>query len=169
MKKIIILFLLYPSIALSSNSVTKVLPLSAEIQNEKFFSYRIKEFKFKQPRLQVEVDRATGELKSIETKLIVTTDVPSSFSAGYKISTNVLVSECFDNKGNSTKADFAEHTLDGEVLSVGKEITLNDFFTNRDTLWVEKEFKIDFDNDVQVDVEDERCSGKVTLSIGLDF
>jgi hypothetical protein len=169
MKKVITLLLLYPSIAMSSNSVTKVLPLSAEIQNEKFFSYRIKEFKFKDPSLKVDVNRATGELKTIDTKLIVTTDVPSSFSAGYKISTNVLLSECFDHKGNPTKSNFAEHTLDGEVLSVGKEIRLDDFFTDRDTLWVEKGFRIDFDNNVQVDVEDERCSGKVTLSIGLDF
>lgn len=148
----------------------RTLNISADIENEKFFSYTINRFEFEDSSLMIEVDPVTKKLKSKQTKLIISTTVPSNFSSGYTIVSNTLKSECERTKGNVLISDFAHYYIDNQELKEHGEIHLDDFMTNKENLWIKKDFYIRFDNiDDSVNLETDHCYGEVVLTAGLEF
>jgi len=171
MKKFFILYLLLFSFPLFSAPMTKVnetLTLTANIENKKFFSYRITEFKFETPDLQVDIDMTTGQLEPVNTKLIVRTNIPSIFDAGYKIMPSFFGGECVNHDGAFTSPVYPEYVLDGQRLYSGREIKLNDFSKDKSFLWVEKNFLVRFNHRANL-ITDKKCSGTILLTIGLDL
>lgn len=150
----------------------RMLELSANIENESFFAFSIDEFYFKDKNLTIEVDPKKNELVDRTTKLIVSTDVPSSVNLGIKyiVESQVLASSCINMDGNVIVEDFAHYYLGEDELFEGLEVLFDDFEKDRDVLRVEKDFFIKFDSiNNLVKFDEDRCSGEVILTVGLDF
>lgn len=150
----------------------RTLELSASIENENFFSFSIDDFYFTEKNLTIEVDPKKNELVERATKLIISTDVPSSVNLGIKyiVESKLLTSSCVNIDGSVIVEDFAHYYLGEDELFEGLEILFDDFEKDRDMLRVEKDFFIKFDSiNNLVKFDEDRCSGEVVLTVGLDF
>ncbi|WCE32216.1 hypothetical protein [Vibrio sp. SCSIO 43137] len=146
----------------------KKLSLTAVIENKKFFSYRITEFRFETPDLRVDIDMNTGQLEPVNTQLIVSTDIPSIFDAGYKITPSFVGGECVDHDGKFTSAVYPKYVLGDQKLDSGVEVKFTDFSKDKNHLWVKKNFLVTFNHRANLN-KDKKCSGAIALTIGLDF
>ncbi|WP_394126322.1 hypothetical protein [Vibrio hepatarius] len=164
--------LLISTTAYSSQLLTRSVKLSTEIDNNKFFSYRIERFEFSNNNLVVEVDPRNNQLKNQETRLIIKTSIPSSspIVPNYEIIATNLVSSCKRLNGDEVVNGFAKYYINGIEINSTDTMLLDDFYRTDAYLWVDKKFEIIFDSIGSiVDFKNTPCSGEVVLNIGLDF
>ncbi len=155
--------------SLAADSILKIINLSTTIENEKFFSYTIDVFKFEQPSLEVKVNNNTGELMPVKTNLILKTDVPSTFPAGYSIAAKELTSTCEKADGEVSAENFAHYILGEVELDEENTVFFDDLEPMDNGLGVIKPFTISFDTLSEVSIKENRCKGKAILIAGLDF
>jgi len=153
----------------ASEVTQKTISLFVEIENEKFFTYAIETFEFDQPSLEVEFDKRNGRLIDAETNIVITTNVPSYFQSGYKVSPKKLTSICEGNRGDTIQDNFAEYFIDDKKLVVGEGVYFDDFSRERDTLWIKKPFYIDFSQLNDPLPSASYCKGTAVLLVELDF
>lgn len=153
----------------ASEFLQKNIMLSADIENEKFFSYSIDTFKFEDPDITVEFDESSRKLENTRSKLVITTNVPSYFQSGYKVSPNKLSSVCVTNDGVKIQEDFADYYIDEDKLVIGESLRFDDFSRDRDSLWVKKPFLIDFSRLNMKLPSASYCKGIAVLVVELDF
>lgn len=165
-------YLIYLPLAFGSTFEQRTLDLTANIENEKFFSFSINEFYFTEKNMTIEVDHKKNELVDQSTKLIISTDVPTSMNLGVKyiVESNLLTSSCTNINGDLIVKDFAHYFLGENELIEGEGVVLDDFEKDSDMLRKEKDFYIKFDAiNSMVNFDEDRCSGEVVLTVGLDF
>ncbi|HIF9203965.1 TPA: hypothetical protein ACX6QK_001267 [Photobacterium damselae] len=155
-------------VVLASGSIDKNITLSATIDYLSFFSFQIKEFYFEDRNIEIDIDYKNNRLIDKSTYLIVKTDAPSFFPAGYIISAEELSSSCRDQKGNEFH-DIARYYLGGIRLIKNYPISFDDFNRSDTFLWVKKEFYIKFNSTNNFDLNTSRCGGKVVLRAQLDL
>ncbi|OCH48153.1 hypothetical protein [Aliivibrio fischeri] len=166
---IITVFFININQAFSASKITKDVIIKARIENEKFFSYQIEQFKFEQSNLTIKIDKKTGKLLPEETNLIITTNAPSYFRSGYRITVDELTSVCNSIDGIETAADFAHYFVGEEEILESETFAFDDFNTDRERLWAKKVFKIEFDDLSSLSMKEKYCKGRVQLVVGLDF
>lgn len=156
--------------AKQEQSVTKVLNLSAHIENKKFFSYKVTKFGFENSDLKVTYNSESFKFAPISTHMIVETDIPLDFASGLEIIPTKLDSQCLSIQGEKVKEGFAHYSLDQQELTRGK-ITKLSQFNSHDDLYLKdyREFEISFDPIPDVDVRRSDCSGEAILLVSLDF
>ncbi|WP_104023708.1 hypothetical protein [Vibrio hyugaensis] len=165
------LFLIFfCSVALADTSQTKVLQLSAHIDNEDFFAYQVTKFGFDDSHIIVDYNRSDERFYSESTDIILETDIPVGFSAGFELVAKELSSVCENAAGETVQNDFATYWVDGEKLL--QETTLHfDSFNNASALYLndKREFTVSFDALPGFDVNKAYCKGSATLLVSLDF
>ncbi|CAH1606263.1 conserved exported hypothetical protein [Vibrio jasicida] len=165
------LFLMFfCSIALADTSQTKVLQLSAHIDNEDFFAYQVTKFGFEDSHIIVDYNPSDERFYSESTDMILETDIPVGFSAGFELIAKELSSVCENAAGETVQSDFASYWVDGERLFQDAPIHF-DKFNNASTLYLndKREFTVNFDALPSLDVDKAYCKGSATLLVSLDF
>ncbi len=166
---LVILLLSYSNASLASAQIMKRLHVYANIENEKFYNYRIEKFEFEKSNVEIASDYANNQLMSVRNDVIITTNVPNYFPAGYAIDVVDLSSVCVDTSGGVSAEDFANYYLDLVQLHNGDQILFDDFIDNKTYLWARKRFDITFEPFKTISLKNNRCSGYVVLRAGLNF
>ncbi|WP_104047928.1 hypothetical protein [Vibrio jasicida] len=165
------LFLIFfCSIALADTSQTRVLQLSAHIDNEDFFAYQVTKFGFDNSHIIVDYNRSDERFYSESTDIILETDIPVGFSAGFELIAKELSSVCENAAGETVQNDFATYWVDGERLFQGTALHF-DSFNNASALYLndKRGFTVSFDALPGFDVNKAYCKGSATLLVSLDF
>ena len=165
-----LLFLILASTVAAETSQTKLLHLSAHLENEDFFDYQVTKFGFDESHLVVDYNRNAEQFYAESTDLILETDIPVGFSAGFELIAKELSSNCENAAGETVQKDFASYWLDGEKLVV--DLPRNfDSFNNPSSLYLKdkREFTVTFDALPGFDPNKAYCKGSATLLVSLDF
>lgn len=164
------LLLFFSSVSIAAASQTRVLQLNAHIDNEKFFSYQVTKFGFDESNLIVDYNRSAERFYSQSTNVVLETDIPVGFSAGFELISKDLTSTCEDSAGEIVQKDFASYWIEGEVLSESNSVHF-DSFNNANSLYLndKREFTVNFDSTSGLDVKKAYCKGSATLVVSLDF
>lgn len=164
-----IAILIFSRTVFSSESIIKIINLSTVVENEKSYSYTIDEFKFEQPDLSVEVNKNSNNLMPVSTNLILKTNVPSNFPAGYVVTAKELNSRCESASGEVTAENFAHYILGETELVLNNDVFFDDLEPMQDGLGITKKFMITFDDLADVSLKTSRCKGNAILIASLDF
>lgn len=158
------------SIASVDASQTKVLQLSAHIDNEDFFAYQVTKFGFDDSHIIVDYNRSDERFYSESTDIVLETDIPVGFSAGFELIAKDLSSICENAAGERVQNDFASYWVDGEKLFQDEPIHF-DSFNNASALYLndKREFTVSFDALPGFNVNKAYCKGSATLLVSLDF
>jgi hypothetical protein len=118
--------------------------------------------------LEIEYDLEKRQFISQSTRVFIKTDIPIGFNAGYEITPSTLESRCVDAAGNVVEEDFAQYSLDGQVLQVEKPIIF-DSFSNTDSLFLNdtRAFAINFLPTPELDTAKSKCEGSANIYIAL--
>lgn len=158
---------------LANDSITKVLQLSAHIDNEKFFSYKITKFDFDDTELIVNYNQSTEQFYSASTDVVLETDIPLGFPAGFELIATELSSYCKNAEGTVVENDFANYWLDGEKLVQGSSLHFDSFnnFYHPSAFFLndKRPFTVSFNSLPNFDVRKAYCQGAATLVVSLDF
>lgn len=167
---IYLLLIFFCSTTMAETSQTKVLQLNAHIDNEDFFSYQVTKFGFDESQLLVNYNRFTESFYSESTDLILETDIPVGFSAGFELVAKNLSSVCENAAGEIVQKDFASYWIDGEELFQDAPLHF-DSFNNASRLYLNdnREFTVNFEALPNFDVSKAYCKGAATLLVSLDF
>ncbi|MGR5366455.1 hypothetical protein [Photobacterium damselae] len=158
----------FSKIILANDFIDKTRTLSATIEHKNFFSFTIKEFYFEDRSIDIDIDYKNNKLIDKSTHLIIKTDAPSFFPAGYMISAEELSSICKDSNGKQY-SDIARYYLGGKRLIKNFSVSFDDFITTDNFLWVKKDFNMKFNSVNPFNVNSSRCSGKVVLRAQLEL
>ncbi|WP_206384392.1 hypothetical protein, partial [Vibrio lentus] len=167
---ICLLFMFVCSTTMAGTSQTKVFQLSAHIDNESFFAYQVTKFGFDHSHLVVDYNLNTQRFNSESTAIILETDIPVGFSAGFELIAKELSSVCENTAGDIVQQDFASYWLDGELLI--EELPFHfSSFNNPSSLYLndKREFTVSFDTLPGFDANKAYCNGAATLLVSLDF
>lgn len=155
---------------MGGTSKTIDLYLSAHIENEDFFSYSVTKFGFDDSNLVVDYNNSEERFYSKATDIILETDIPIGFTAGFELIPTKLDSVCENAKGEQVQKDFANYWVEEEKLIEGSPIHY-DTFNNDSGLYRndKRRFTVSFDSLPGFDVKKAYCSGSATLLASLDF
>lgn len=171
-----LLLLLIPICAVANTTSTIPIKLSSDIDKSVFYEESIKEFYFSEEKPITKYIKSKDTFESIETKLIITTDLPlESNSFPYKIGLISKESVCFSkNKDDSYVMgdDFVMLDIDGYLLTANYPYLSKEFNSsshgNHQSI---HDFKLKFSPIYSSEFPKliESCSGKIVVNIGVDI
>ncbi|CAH1536840.1 conserved exported hypothetical protein [Vibrio owensii] len=178
MRQFLILYLyvslmFFSSMVLADDSITKILNLSAHIENNDFFSYKVTKFDFVVPELTIKYNYETEQFDSASTEVVLETDVPLSFPAGFELIATDLSSYCEDASGAVLAHDFANYFYDGKKLVRESSLSFDSFNNSYhpDAFFLNDKrlFTVSFNSIPGLDVSKAYCQGAATLVVSLDL
>ncbi len=147
------------------------LPVSVEIEREKFFSFGIKDVYYDNDVFKVEFDYDRQKFVDAKTTLHIETDIPTSWNFPYSINIVDIFDSCHARSDPTLvyATDISEFYIDDIKLNKLDELSFKEFKNNKDFLYDFHKLDVKFKKlDPEIYAKS-KCSGSMLINVGIDF
>ncbi len=127
-------------------------------------------FGFDESHIVVDYNHNAEQFYAESTYIILETDIPVGFSAGFELIAKELSSTCENAAGETVQKGFASYWLDGEELVLDSPLHF-DSFNNSSSMYLKdkRDFTVNFDALPGFEPNKAYCKGSATLLVSIDF